>query len=223
MELKDRIIQAAYDLFSTKGFMKTTIADIVKMSGASKGGFYHHFSSKEDIINHIMDMYLKDILSFFNNLYDKHNDDLIEVFIGVFDAINQYKRDQFHKWPDMIKMLSFPGNDLIIMRMGQSFEQSTIDFYTDIITRGNGTNWQVDSPDHIGGLWARELLRIYTAISKALADWNDDTIKDVETLLTFDEDLINNLLGINQIKIKDMVMAYLYDAKAAMDKMNISI
>lgn len=221
MELKDRIIQSAYDLFSTKGFTKTTITDLVKASGTSKGGFYHHFSSKEDIVNHIMVMYLEDILSFFDHLFVKHDNDLIKVFIGVFEAINDYKRDQFQKWPEMMKLLSFPGNDLIIMRMGQSFEKSTIDFYNKVITKGNGDLWQVPSPKNIAGLWARELLRIYSQLTQTLYDWTPENIKVVEDLLDFDENLINNLLGIDQIRIKDIVLAYMHDAKKAMTDMNM--
>ncbi len=222
MELKDRIIQTAYELFSTKGFVKTTISDIVKGSETSKGGFYHHFSSKEDIVNCIMDKYLADVLAFFEHLYEENDNDLVKVFTGVFDAINNFKREQFSKWPEMIKMLSFPGNDLIVMRMAQSFEKSTADFYTNVITRGNTVLWHVPSPEHIAGLWARELLRIYTEVTKTLYDWNDTSIQNVEMLLEFDEQLINSLLGTTDIHIKEKVLKYMYEAKDTMTEMNIT-
>jgi len=49
MSLKDRIIHEALRLFSTKGFMSTSITDILEAVGTSKGGFYNHFKSKEEL------------------------------------------------------------------------------------------------------------------------------------------------------------------------------
>lgn len=49
MTLKDRIIHESLRQFSTKGFMSTTINDILEAVGTSKGGFYNHFKSKEEL------------------------------------------------------------------------------------------------------------------------------------------------------------------------------
>lgn len=47
---KDRIITAAWDLFMEKGYEETTLQDIIERSGSSRGAFYHHFRSKEDLL-----------------------------------------------------------------------------------------------------------------------------------------------------------------------------
>ncbi len=49
MTLKDRIIHESLRQFSTKGFMSTSITDILEAAGTSKGGLYNHFKSKEDL------------------------------------------------------------------------------------------------------------------------------------------------------------------------------
>ena len=49
MSLKERIIHEALRQFSTKGFMSTSINDILEAVGTSKGGFYNHFKSKEEL------------------------------------------------------------------------------------------------------------------------------------------------------------------------------
>jgi AcrR family transcriptional regulator len=43
------ILQAALQLFLTKGFTDTTMEDIRQVSGASTGSIYHHFENKETI------------------------------------------------------------------------------------------------------------------------------------------------------------------------------
>jgi len=50
MSLKDRIIHESLRQFSTKGYMSTSISDILAAVGTSKGGLYNHFKSKEDLL-----------------------------------------------------------------------------------------------------------------------------------------------------------------------------
>jgi len=52
--LKERIIEESLKLFSVKGYMSTSITDIIKAVGTSKGGFYNHFKSKEQLFREIL-------------------------------------------------------------------------------------------------------------------------------------------------------------------------
>jgi AcrR family transcriptional regulator len=49
MTLRETIIIESMKLFSLKGFLSASINDILEAAGTSKGGFYNHFSSKEDL------------------------------------------------------------------------------------------------------------------------------------------------------------------------------
>jgi AcrR family transcriptional regulator len=46
---RDRILNAAQRLFEQKGYYETSMDDIVKESGLSKGAIYGYFESKEDL------------------------------------------------------------------------------------------------------------------------------------------------------------------------------
>lgn len=46
---KKALLEAAYDLFTSKGIHDTTISDIVKQAGMAKGTFYLYFSDKYEI------------------------------------------------------------------------------------------------------------------------------------------------------------------------------
>jgi AcrR family transcriptional regulator len=43
------IIDAAKELFAERGFEQTSITDILKLAGISRGALYHHFAAKEDV------------------------------------------------------------------------------------------------------------------------------------------------------------------------------
>lgn len=47
---KADIIQVAGELFTQKGYRKTTLNDIIDVLGCSKGSFYHHFESKLSVL-----------------------------------------------------------------------------------------------------------------------------------------------------------------------------
>jgi len=47
---RNQLLDCAYNLFFSKGFEATTVQDIMKMANVSKGGFYHHFTSKEELM-----------------------------------------------------------------------------------------------------------------------------------------------------------------------------
>lgn len=46
----DKILVTASHLFVQKGYEKTSMQDIARTAGISKGAIYHHFQSKSDII-----------------------------------------------------------------------------------------------------------------------------------------------------------------------------
>lgn len=52
---RDRIIDAAIDVFARKGYHGAGVEDIVEASGTSKGAFYHYFAGKQAIFLTLMD------------------------------------------------------------------------------------------------------------------------------------------------------------------------
>lgn len=47
---KQEILDKSFEIFSAKGYSQTSMEDIVRYSGISKGGLYTHFKSKEEIL-----------------------------------------------------------------------------------------------------------------------------------------------------------------------------
>lgn len=49
-QTKSKIVSAAWKLFYDQGFDNTTVDEIIRLSGTSKGSFYHYFESKDSLI-----------------------------------------------------------------------------------------------------------------------------------------------------------------------------
>ncbi|WP_461863669.1 TetR/AcrR family transcriptional regulator [Thermococcus sp.] len=50
---REKLVNAAMELFASKGFDKTTVDEIVAKAGVAKGTFYLYFKSKEDLIKEL--------------------------------------------------------------------------------------------------------------------------------------------------------------------------
>jgi AcrR family transcriptional regulator len=62
-ERQIEILDAAAELFSTKGYDKTSTSDIMKAVGIAKGTLYYHFSSKEEILDALIDRIASNMVS----------------------------------------------------------------------------------------------------------------------------------------------------------------
>lgn len=58
---RKKIIEVSQTLFSSKGFDATRVDDIAKAAGVNKALIYYYFKSKDDILNHLIQMLLDDI------------------------------------------------------------------------------------------------------------------------------------------------------------------
>jgi len=55
---RDKIVEVADLLFYQRGFEHTSFADIAGSVGISRGNFYHHFKTKDEILSEVIDLRL---------------------------------------------------------------------------------------------------------------------------------------------------------------------
>jgi AcrR family transcriptional regulator len=58
---RDRIVEAATELFWTKGYGSTSISDILSRSQVNSGSLYHFFPGKQDVLLAVLDSYRDNI------------------------------------------------------------------------------------------------------------------------------------------------------------------
>jgi AcrR family transcriptional regulator len=54
-DTRDRILQAALDLFIERGYEKTSLREIAEQVGVTKAALYYHFSNKEEILEKLIE------------------------------------------------------------------------------------------------------------------------------------------------------------------------
>ncbi|MCU0460280.1 MAG: TetR/AcrR family transcriptional regulator [Bacteroidales bacterium] len=93
-EKKNLIMDTALEHFSNQGFQSTTITQIARHAGISKGLMYNYFRSKEDLLAAIINRSLADIYGSFNPDRDSLlTTEEFELFIRkVFDLFREKRK-----------------------------------------------------------------------------------------------------------------------------------
>ena len=70
-ETKTKILDAAKQLVMDRGFAGTSIDEIIKGTDVTKGAFFHHFSSKSDLAEALLNRYAEDDVNLFLHYSEK--------------------------------------------------------------------------------------------------------------------------------------------------------
>ena len=85
---KNEILDAADELFALKGFDGTSTNDILEKVGIARGTLYHHFKSKEEIMDALIERYSLRLLSQAKEIAEDRSIPIVERIIRVVMALN---------------------------------------------------------------------------------------------------------------------------------------
>lgn len=74
VDQKEKMIEVALHLFSSKGYIKTSMSEIAKGMGLTKGGLYHHVKKKEDILDLIHNEMIDALMSSYKRNVEPEKD-----------------------------------------------------------------------------------------------------------------------------------------------------
>lgn len=113
---KERILDAAQISVLEKGFSATSLDDIIKAAGLTKGAFFHHFKSKGDLAHKLVERFATNDFALFDEwdrraealsddpyqalilflkLFEEWLNDLSEPFSGCLFAVYVYESSIF--------------------------------------------------------------------------------------------------------------------------------
>ena len=80
-DTRQRIIEAARDLFWEKGYTATGLAELLQRANANSGSFYHFFESKDAVLKTVLETY-EDLLDphIVQPAFDRHTDPVERIF-----------------------------------------------------------------------------------------------------------------------------------------------
>jgi TetR/AcrR family transcriptional repressor of nem operon len=84
-ESKTKLLNAAQNVIRAKGYAATTVDDICHAAGVTKGSFFHHFKSKDDLALSAAAYWGEMTEGFFSSAPYHHSKDPLERLLGYVD------------------------------------------------------------------------------------------------------------------------------------------
>ena len=111
------LIDCAQRLFLTRGYERTTINDVIAAAGLSKGAFYHHFRSKEDMLEAIAERFARESAGFAHDLRADPALNALQRLNLLLSLGRDWKREHIAELRAMFTTLLYPENAVLYHRI----------------------------------------------------------------------------------------------------------
>lgn len=91
---REALVEAAIELFGKKGFRGTSVQELVNHAGLTKGAFYHHYESKEDVFHVIHDEFIDETLrrqEVILEMFDTAHERLYHLLLMLVGIVVEYR------------------------------------------------------------------------------------------------------------------------------------
>ncbi len=116
---RDELLQLAATMFADRGLKATTVRDIADSAGILSGSLYHHFKSKEQMVEEVLRDFLDWLFGRYQQILDTATsplEKLTGLFMASFEAI-EHRHAQVVIYQDEAKRLSdLPQFDFVETR-----------------------------------------------------------------------------------------------------------
>ena len=103
LQKERKLLDTAFNLFTTKGIVKTSISDIVDQAGVAKGTFYLYFRDKYEIQNRLIVGKAEHLFhhALNNSNYQSFTEPADRIIAIVDDILEQMQRD-----PELLRFIN---------------------------------------------------------------------------------------------------------------------
>lgn len=175
LKKRNKILEAAYNLFAKNGINTTPIDEVVKCAGVAKGTFYLYFHDKYDLMDQII-LYksaaiIKSVIEQMKNINTDNKMEAVDQLTFFVDAIIDYMIEN----KEMLSVISEKSSILysLIIDNGDDNIKLDFDYLTDIIVKlGN-------PPENAKKLLLLVSTMIFTTASNAILSRSPFTIEEI--------------------------------------------
>jgi AcrR family transcriptional regulator len=166
---KAEIISAARRLFQTRDYEKTTMQDVMNDLGIAKGTIYYYFSSKEDLLDAVIDQMAGEAFARMQSVVDNAGGNALERIRQLIAAGNIADEN-----PEVMAQIHNPKNAAMHASMLAAAVKISAPLYARVIQQGcEEGHFQVDAP-----LEAAELIltSVQFLLDTGIYQWTEEDL-----------------------------------------------
>jgi AcrR family transcriptional regulator len=169
LEVREKILAAAFDLFLDKGVAATTIEEICDRADVANRTFFNHFATRQEMIRALAQ---RRLVNLHDVVFDRGDQPIPERLVGVFDDIAAALVGSGDTYREMIgEMLATTGYGI---QRGFNLHDTFVELVKEGVARGE-----------VGARHDAETLAdiIVGALSGGIVNWTVDRTYSLETNL----------------------------------------
>ncbi len=135
---RDELLELAAAMFAERGLRATTVRDIADSAGILSGSLYHHFSSKEEMVDEVLRTFLTWLFDRYQHIVDTEPNPLARLkglFVASFDAI-EHRHAEVVIYQDEAKRLSSQPRFSYVEELNQRHRAMWVDVLNEGIAQG---------------------------------------------------------------------------------------
>ena len=195
-ERKNEILDVAEELFAEKGFDNASTNDIINRIGIARGTLYHHFTSKEEILDAIVERMTRQGIAKAAAIISQKNIPIVERLTGAVMALNISQGAA----TEVFAQIHRPQNALLHQKMQERLLDGVVPLIQSLIEEGNETKlFDSKYPKE-----AAEMIMIYSSVAfDELLDLTEEDILTKGMAFAFHTE---RLLGAKKDSLKEAIM-----------------
>lgn len=202
---KEKILSTAYELFLSKGYDSTSIEDILKKVSIAKGTFYHHFVSKESLLETVTgNLFVNGYNEILKRMERLEIQEPLDKLNGLFRISLQWKDENFGAMMLLLQAMALESNLSLRFFVKTKNKEYGIRILESILEEGKNTGkFSIQSPKTTADILCSILESLSDKLELDLLGKSNSNIIEIIKEYQF---VIEKLLGLeeNSIELLDM-------------------
>jgi AcrR family transcriptional regulator len=157
-------------LFFEQGYERTTINDVIARVGISKGGFYHHFSSKEDLLEALTARLAEEAVARVRDVLDDPALDALARLNAFLARSRRMKLEDAPKLRAAFDVVFRPENIVLYHRINAASIAVMLPVLTRIIAQGKSEGvFDVPAPEAAAAIVLQIGASTHDAVARTIA------------------------------------------------------
>lgn len=158
------LLEAANQLFASQGYDRTSVEAIIQQAGVSKGAFYHHFSSKQEILDAVAERMTAEAMDAIRPAAADRSDGAVARLNRFFGASRTWSVAHFELLKEVLAVLYRDENTTMRRKIEAHTAALSVPLLAEIVRQGMDEG-VFDPPDV--DLTARMMLQLTWVMREA--------------------------------------------------------
>lgn len=196
---RNEILDAAQQLVYTKGYEQMAIQDILDELQIAKGTFYHYFTSKQALLEALIERMVKEIERLLNPIVQDAHLSALEKFQQFFATIAHWRTEHISFLLALLRVWYRDENAIVRQKMRTDGVKRFTPLLTVIVQQGIQEGvLKTAFPEQVGGIILSIGQNLQETIGHLILSYelNHDTMQRIENAVAACNDAIERVLGV---------------------------